>query len=93
LQGLQALCHRRPDDDPGVELAYEDHNSAQAAHAVAVGLRRLVDLESGLDGALETARADGAALIGAHPYCPGQAIETLRSTCRWAAERERSAQR
>lgn len=77
---------------PGLELTYEDHDSSQAAHAVAVGLRQLVDLESGLDGAVETARAEGAALIGAHPYCPGQANGTLRSTCRWAADRERSAQ-
>jgi predicted metal-dependent phosphoesterase TrpH len=77
---------------PGLELTYDDHDSSQAAHAVAVGLRRLVDLESGLDGALEAARAEGAALIGAHPYCPGQATGTLRPTCRWAADRERSAE-
>ena len=58
---------------PGLELTYEDHDPCRAAHAVAVGLRRLVDLEAGLDGALESARGAGAALIGAHPYRPEQA--------------------
>jgi len=76
---------------PGLELTYEDHDPRRAAHAVAVGLRQLVDLEAGLDGALESARGAGAALIGAHPYPPEQAKESLRSTCRWAAEPDESA--
>jgi predicted metal-dependent phosphoesterase TrpH len=77
---------------PGFELTYEDHDPCRAAHAVAVGLRQLVDLEAGLDGALESARAAGAALIAAHPYRPDQASDSLRTTCRWAAEPEQSAQ-
>jgi len=76
---------------PGLELTYEDHDPCRAAHAVAVGLRQLVDLEAGLDGALESARAAGAALIAAHPYQPEQSNRSLRPTCRWAAEREETA--
>lgn len=76
---------------PGLELTYEDHDASRAAHAVAVGLRRLVDLENGLDAGLEAARRAGAALIAAHPYCPQQVNGSLRSTCRWAADREQSA--
>jgi PHP domain len=76
---------------PGLELTYEDHDASRAAHAVAVGLRRLVDLENGLDAGLEAARRAGAALIAAHPYCPQQVNGSLRSTCRWAADREESA--
>jgi len=76
---------------PGLELTYEDHDPCRAGHAVAVGLRQLVDLEAGLDAALEASRADGAALIAAHPYRPEQASGSLRTTCRWAAEPEQSA--
>ena len=53
---------------PGLELTYEDHDPCRAAHAVAVGLRQPVDLEAGLDDALASARATGAALVAAHPY-------------------------
>jgi predicted metal-dependent phosphoesterase TrpH len=76
---------------PGLELTYEDHDPGRAAHAVAVGLRQLVELEAGLDGALRSARAAGAALIAAHPYRPEQANGSLRPTCRWAMDREQSA--
>ena len=76
---------------PGLELTYEDDDPCRAGHAVAVGLRELVDLEAGLDAALESSRAAGAALIAAHPYRPEQSNGSLRSTCRWAAEREESA--
>jgi 3',5'-nucleoside bisphosphate phosphatase len=73
---------------PGLELTYDDHDAARAAHAVAVGLREPVDLEPGLDPALAAARAAGAALIAAHPYEPDQLGSTQRQTCRWAVERE-----
>ncbi len=76
---------------PGLELTYDDHDPCRAGHAVAVGLRRLVDLEAGLDAALEASRTEGAALIAAHPYPPEQAGGSLRTTCRWAAEPEQSA--
>jgi len=55
---------------PGVELTYDDTDPNRAAHAVAVGLRSFVGLESGLEQALADARASGAALIAAHPYSP-----------------------
>ena len=73
---------------PGLELTYEEHDPAQAAHAVAVGLCEPVDLESGLDPALAAARTAGAALIAAHPYASDQLGSTARQTCRWAVERE-----
>ena len=77
---------------PGLELTYEEHDPNLAAHAVAVGLREFVDVEPGLDGALARARGAGAALIAAHPYEPDDAGASLRRTCRWAVERERSAE-
>jgi PHP domain len=76
---------------PGLELTYEDDDPCRAGHAVAVGLQQLVDLEAGLDAALEASRDAGAALIGAHPYRPDQASGSLRRTCRWAAEPEESS--
>jgi predicted metal-dependent phosphoesterase TrpH len=82
---------RRADDDygllviPGLELTYDDHDPLLAAHAVAIGLRRLVGLDDGLERALIDARAAGAALIAAHPYEPGAAQSAVRGTTRWAA--------
>jgi len=76
---------------PGLELTYDDRDPRRAAHAVAVGLRQLVDLETGLDPALRAAREAGAALIAAHPYRPEAAGDSLRWTGRWAAEPEQSA--
>lgn len=71
---------------PGLELTFEDPDPARAAHAVAVGLRAFVGLDEGLDEALRSARAAGAALIGAHPYTPESASASLRGTARFAAE-------
>jgi predicted metal-dependent phosphoesterase TrpH len=56
---------------PGLELTWDDADSEQAAHAVAVGLDRFVGLENGLDAAVETARDHGAAIIAAHRTVPG----------------------
>jgi len=69
---------------PGLELTYDDVDPALAAHAVAIGLRTLVSLDDGLESALGAARADGAALIAAHPYSPDDAAATARGTGRWA---------
>jgi hypothetical protein len=69
---------------PGLELTYDDVDPALAAHAVAIGLRTLVSLDDGLESALGAARADGAALIAAHPYWPDDAAATARGTGRWA---------
>jgi predicted metal-dependent phosphoesterase TrpH len=76
---------------PGVELTYEDRDPRVAAHAVAVGLREFPDLGGGLDPALVSARAAGAALIAVHPYALESASRAHRTTGRWAAEPERSA--
>jgi hypothetical protein len=69
---------------PGLELTYDDEDPALAAHAVAVGLHTFVTLDEGLESALGTARAHGAALIAAHPYSPDDAAATTRGTGRWA---------
>lgn len=73
---------------PGLELTYDDSDPALAAHAVAVGLRSWASLDDGLDAALTAARADGAALIGAHPYTPEGVAGSTRGTARFAAQRE-----
>jgi PHP domain len=71
---------------PGLELTYDDHDPAQSAHAVAIGLRTPVSLESSLDRALADSRAAGAALVAAHPYPQEEAAHSHRGTGRWAAE-------
>jgi 3',5'-nucleoside bisphosphate phosphatase len=53
---------------PGLELTYNDPNPDRAAHAVAVGLHGLVGMDDGPVAAMETARAAGAAILGAHPH-------------------------
>ena len=76
---------------PGLELTYDDDDPAQSAHALAVGLHRLVDLSEGLDPALAAARAAGAALVAAHPYETAIAAYASRRTGRWAANPETSS--
>ncbi len=71
---------------PGLELTFDDVEPNLAAHAVAVGLDRFVGVDLGLDVALARARADGAALIAAHPYAPDQAEGAWRRTARFASE-------
>jgi predicted metal-dependent phosphoesterase TrpH len=71
---------------PGLELTYDDHDPALAAHAVAIGLRTPVSLDRGLEHALADARDAGAALVAAHPYPPEDAAATARGTARWAVE-------
>src|ERR1700748_3032559 len=53
---------------PGLELTYDDPDPVRAGHACAIGLRTCVDVSAGLEPALAQARADGAALVAAHPY-------------------------
>jgi predicted metal-dependent phosphoesterase TrpH len=73
---------------PGLELTYEHEDPSQAAHAVALGLRRFVGLDAGLDEALREARLQGAALIGVHPYALDRAPTAARITARFAEEPE-----
>lgn len=77
---------------PGLELTVEDEDPRQAGHAVAVGLRRFVGIDDGLDEALRQARAAGAALIGAHPYTLDRALSATRVTARFSEEPEWAAE-
>lgn len=70
---------------PGLELTYDDPDPTRAGHAVAIGLRRFVGVELGLEPALAAARELGAALVAAHPYTPEQAVGTNRGTGAFAA--------
>ena len=71
---------------PGLELTYDDPDPRRAAHAVAVGVRRYVDVDCGLELALAQASVDGAALIAAHPYRVDDLGGTPRTTARWSEE-------
>lgn len=71
---------------PGLELTYDDADPSRAAHAVAVGLRSFVDLtDQTLESALAAARAQGAALIAAHPYSLDGLAHATRGTGAFAA--------
>jgi predicted metal-dependent phosphoesterase TrpH len=77
---------------PGLELTDDDADPRRAAHALALGVRRFVGLDRGLDAALAEAEDAGAALVAAHPYTLA-AIETShRTTARFAEEPEWAAQ-
>ncbi|HEY7149778.1 MAG TPA: hypothetical protein VH420_10075 [Gaiellaceae bacterium] len=76
---------------PGLELTADDPDPKRAGHAVAVGLRTFVSVDDGLDAALRQARAQGAALIAAHPYRLPEAAESPRGTARFAVEPEWAA--
>jgi predicted metal-dependent phosphoesterase TrpH len=73
---------------PGLELTYDDPDPLQAAHVLAVGLREYVDLDDGLEIALASARAHGAALVAAHPYAPEQLAAATRTTAAFGAQPE-----
>jgi hypothetical protein len=70
---------------PGLELTYDDPDPAAAGHAVALGLDSFVGVHDGLDEALRAARAQGAALIAAHPYELSTAATSLRATGAFSA--------
>jgi predicted metal-dependent phosphoesterase TrpH len=63
---------------PGLELTYDDPEPLLAGHAVAIGVRSYVDVSAGLESALVSARAHGAALVAAHPY----SLESMSSASR-----------
>jgi predicted metal-dependent phosphoesterase TrpH len=70
---------------PGLELTFNDVDSSQAAHAVAIGLRRFVSVEGGIREAMNTASEAGAAIVAAHPYDgPEPTTHDLRVTRRFA---------
>ena len=71
---------------PGVELTYNADSPEEAAHAVAVGLTSFVSVDEGIDGAMETARVAGAAIIAAHPFDDEPWSDTSRMTRRFAVD-------
>jgi predicted metal-dependent phosphoesterase TrpH len=71
---------------PGLELTYDDPDPAAAAHAHALGLHAFVGVADGLEPALDSARARGAALVAAHPYELADALGTSRGTGAFAAD-------
>ena len=77
---------------PGLELTYDDPDPTRAAHVVAVGLRAYVDLAAeSLESALAVARAQGAALVAAHPYSLDALAGATRGTAAFAARTEELA--
>jgi predicted metal-dependent phosphoesterase TrpH len=77
---------------PGLELTYDDPDPRLGAHALALGLRRFIGLERGLETALAEAANAGAVLIGAHPYTLAGTRSSHRTTARFAEEPEWAAQ-
>jgi predicted metal-dependent phosphoesterase TrpH len=73
---------------PGLELTYDDPDPLRAAHVLALGLRKFVGVAPGLEIALASARAHGAALVAAHPYSPEQLACATRGTAAFAADPE-----
>lgn len=69
---------------PGLELTYNDSDPMQAAHAVALGLRSFVSVDSGIAEAIELAAEAGAAVIAAHPYDCSPQPASSRLTQRFA---------
>ncbi len=70
---------------PGLELTDNAADPDDSAHALALGLRRFVSVERGIVHAILGARAEGAAIVGAHPYSP-QDWTPLRPTRRFCRE-------
>jgi predicted metal-dependent phosphoesterase TrpH len=53
---------------PGVELTDNAADPDDSAHALALGLRHFVSVDRGIVHAILGARAEGAAIVAAHPY-------------------------
>ena len=76
---------------PGLELTYDAPEPEAAGHALAIGLREFVGMGAGLEEALRAARAQGAALVAAHPYSLEEAPLSTRPTAAFATEPDRWA--
>jgi len=72
---------------PGLELTYNDPNPLLAAHALAIGLRKFVDVDEGLETAMRSAREAGAAIVAAHPFRTERDRLSARNTLRFAHDR------
>jgi predicted metal-dependent phosphoesterase TrpH len=73
---------------PGLELTLNHPDPAQAAHALAIGLREFVSLDHGIVEAMRAARESGAALVAAHPHGETTDAAPLRTTQRFYREWE-----
>jgi 3',5'-nucleoside bisphosphate phosphatase len=73
---------------PGLELTYDDPDPVEAGHAVALGVRSYVDVAAGLKAALASARAQGAALVAAHPYSAASLADATRATAAFGTRPE-----
>ncbi len=71
---------------PGLELTVENDDPILAGHALALGLTSFVGVGDGLEEALRASRAQGAALVAAHPYLPTEADRSWRRTAAFAAD-------
>jgi hypothetical protein len=69
---------------PGLELTYDDPDPFLSAHAVAVGCRSFVPVDDSIEEAIVLARAEGAAIVAAHPYRARRGAELPRATLRWS---------
>jgi len=76
---------------PGLELTYDDPDPRLGAHVLALGVRRFMGLERGLEAALAEAADAGAALVAAHPYTLAGVESSHRTTARFAEEPEWAA--
>src|SRR4029077_9548185 len=76
---------------PGLELTHDALEPEAAGHAVAIGLHAFVGMGAGLEAALRAARAQGAALVAAHPYSLEEAALVSRPTAAFAVDPERWA--
>jgi hypothetical protein len=77
---------------PGAELTHASGDPDEAGHALAVGLRSRCSVHEGLEPALRTARASGAAIIAALPTVEktihgpnGRRVGSGETTSGWAA--------
>jgi 3',5'-nucleoside bisphosphate phosphatase len=72
---------------PGLELTYNDFDPFVAVHAVAIGCRSFISVDAGVDPALAEARAEGAALVAAHPYRGADSVSSpARATQRFSRD-------
>jgi predicted metal-dependent phosphoesterase TrpH len=71
---------------PGLELTYNDPDPFLSAHAVAVGCRSFISLDDGIEQAIVGARAEGAAIVAAHPYRARRGTALPRATLLYSRE-------
>jgi hypothetical protein len=67
---------------PGLELTFNHEEPDETGHALAVGVRSFVSLETGLEHSMHEARSLGAAIVAAHPHGADVDPLPLRTT-RW----------